>query len=85
MQVLVLKCFIDTDLLLTYDFEALRHRCVGESLGKGHPKVVKGACRGDEYNLVLFQDLKVEHCLEHVGDYVYIELQVMIAQLIVEP
>lgn len=65
---LVLKCFIDTYLLLaylvkiaildysngselflgtwmieTYDFEALRHRCVGEPRGEGHSKVVKGA------------------------------------------
>ena len=60
------------------------HRSICETGCKGGFEVIACAGRWDVHDFVLLLDLEVEDRLEHVVNYVNVELEVLLGELIVE-
>ena len=71
-------------LLVTYDFEAMLHRLIGQPLHEGLPEVLDCANGRDQDHLVGLEDLEVQHRLECVVHYVDVELQILLVQLVIQ-
>ena len=68
----------------TYNLETVGHRCICEAGCEGGFEIVACAGGWDVNDFVLLLDLEVKDRLEHVVNYVNVELEVLLGELVVE-
>ena len=68
--------------VFTYKADAVSHGRIREAGPKGEPEVVESACCWHQNDLVLLENLEVEHGLEHSFHEVLVKFDLGLVQFI---